>query len=632
MVVLGRYVTLIACLFICLHGHGQTMEAIKASSGYYWAEGIGLTLDEADNNALSQISRQIAVSITTKSQETDNTKLGNDGSVLSDYVQEGFVKSFSFASLRNVEMLVLKDEPDARVFRWVAKAEVDKMFEERKRKIIDFVTIGKAAESQLQIDDALRNYYWALMLAKVNRDAVYVDFNEELVNCLVFLPLKIKSVLSEIKASLVDCTYDGSRYMAKMQFMYNGRNVASLQLRYFDGQSFIGPLSVKDGIGELDLLSLPSTGKLNVRYEYSFRKEAELLDSDLKAIYAQTTVIPMDNALAHVPVKVNVKQKLMVQDKKHKESMSSVATSDVVGIKPEKAETRTRISLENVQDDAGYAAMMHDIEHAIKEQSPQSVRGHFTPDGYKMFATLINETGQVSLVGQQSYEFIEANGQHLGRFCKVKIRFKNGKAFMENLVFRFNKESRKIQSMAFALTQKAEDDIFNAASSWTEISRYTILQFMEDYQTAYALKRLDYLEKIFSDDALIITGTVLNTHTKPDVEGVQINLGNDKVRYNKQTKQQYLMRLRRHFSDREYIHLTFENNVTKLISAPRLPIGSAFAIQIKQIYSSPVYSDQGFLVLLLDVSKELPMIHVRLWQPDKSEMLSLDEFINGLEF
>lgn len=61
MVVLGRYVTLIACLFICLHGHGQTMEAIKASSGYYWAEGIGLTLDEADNNALSQISRQIAV-------------------------------------------------------------------------------------------------------------------------------------------------------------------------------------------------------------------------------------------------------------------------------------------------------------------------------------------------------------------------------------------------------------------------------------------------------------------------------------------------------------------------------------------------------------------------------------------
>lgn len=45
--------------------------------------------------------------------------------------------------------------------------------------------------------------------------------------------------------------------------------------------------------------------------------------------------------------------------------------------------------------------------------------------------------------------------------------------------------------------------------SWEEDSRICLIRFLEDYQTAYALKRLDYIESIFSDDAWIITGTVL---------------------------------------------------------------------------------------------------------------------------
>ncbi len=237
------------------------------------------------------------------------------------------------------------------------------------------------------------------------------------------------------------------------------------------------------------------------------------------------------------------------------------------------------------------------------------------------------------MVGEkQNYEFIQANGQVLARFCKVKIKFRNGKSFMENLVFRFNEESKKIQSVALALSKKAEEDIFNAASSWTEISRFTILQFMEDYQTAYSLKRLDYLEKIFSDEAIIITGTVLKTASSNQVEGMPIDFGNTDVRFTRQNKQQYLSNLRRHFNEREYIHLTFEDNQTKVINAPRIPRGTAFAIQINQLYNSPIYSDRGYLTLILDASKELPVIHVRLWQPEKSNMLTLDEFMNKFEF
>lgn len=242
-------------------------------------------------------------------------------------------------------------------------------------------------------------------------------------------------------------------------------------------------------------------------------------------------------------------------------------------------------------------------------------------------------TGRISLVGSnQQYHFVRANGQVLGKDCKVKIRFSNGRSFMEKLTFRFDEKTKKIQSLALALTKKAEDDIFNAASTWPEVSRYTILQFMEDYQTAYLLQRIDYLDKIFSDDAIIITGTMLKTAPKAQVEGLPVDFGKNDIRYTRLNKKQFIEKLRTHFNEREYVHLTFEDNVTQVINAPSLPPATAFVIQIRQIYNSPVYSDQGYLTLVLDASKELPIIHVRMWQPDKSDMMSIEEFMSKFKF
>lgn len=608
------------------------MQHIKSDSKYWSAEGNGITVEEADHDALSQIIRQISVSMSSAIQEDDRSGQIGDGIEYSDYTQKGSIRSYSFASLQNVEMIVLEPEPNAKVFRWVAKSEVDRMFEERKNKILDFVKTGKIAEQRLQIDDALRNYYWALMLAKVNRDAVYADFNGEEVNCLTFLPMKIKSVISHIKADMKECVYNDNRYFAKMGFTYENREVASVQLRYFDGQSFVGPLVVKDGIGEMDLVSLPADGKMKLQYEYSFRNEAENLDAELRAIYSEITAPPIENALAEIPVKVNVKKNTMITDSRKLKDVT-LSSAVVAEIPSEPIHSRQQMELPKITDNGELVNTLRQVENAIRQGTPQSVYPYFTPEGYKLFETLLTKTGKISLISEkQDYEFVQANGQILGRFCKVKIKFKNGKSFMENLVFRFDEESKKIQSVALALSKKAEEDIFNAASSWTEVSRFTILQFMEDYQTAYSLKRLDYLEKIFSDEAIIITGTVLKTASQTQIEGMPINLGREDVHFTRQNKQQYLSKLRQHFNDREYIHLTFEDNQTKVINAPRIPKGTAFAIQINQIYNSPVYSDRGYLTLVLDASKDLPIIHVRLWQPEKSNMLTLDEFMNKFEF
>lgn len=151
---------------------------------------------------------------------------------------------------------------------------------------------------------------------------------------------------------------------------------------------------------------------------------------------------------------------------------------------------------------------MKQVETAVRNGTLGEVRALFTPEGYELFDQMLS-IGGVSVVGEPVYTFYDSGGPYIiGKSLPLNFKFKGrGNSFMEDVAFRFNKE-HKIASVAFTLTKRAEDDIFKAASKWGEASRYAIMSFMEDYQTAYALKRIDYIKSIFSDDAIIITGVV----------------------------------------------------------------------------------------------------------------------------
>jgi hypothetical protein len=143
---------------------------------------------------------------------------------------------------------------------------------------------------------------------------------------------------------------------------------------------------------------------------------------------------------------------------------------------------------------------------------------------------------------------------------------------------------------------------------------------MEHYKTAFALKRIDYIESIFSDDALIITGYV--TQARPSGENPYLN--NEIVRYNRHTKEQYINRLRDVVFSNEFINIKFnDNNIRK-----RGTGGEVYGIQIQQDYFSSSYGDSGYLFLMIDMNDtSKPQIHVRTWQPEKNE----DGSIYGLE-
>lgn len=607
-----RALTLTILAIFTMYSHAQSIDEIKKNSNYIWGEGNGTTMSDAEGEALRQMSVQISVSVYNSSYDEES----NDNSV-----QKAVLQSVSSAKFTNVQMRVLEEEPNARVFCFMPRSEVKKMFEKRANHIVNMVDAGKTAESRMMIDEALRNYYWALVLAKTTPEPVEIEFNDKKGEATSLLPIKIKSVLAMINAS-VDEIQDGKNLI--LGFTYNGKPVSSLNFKYNDGQSIVGPIVARDGIGEASMASIPADGKLHLTYELRFRNEVDPTDSDIAGAF-NAGILPNINSSVAIAIKSNSKKKAAAPVLASAEMLAAQPTND-----------KRSIAMQNADNTDDLQKAVLAVEAAISSNNPKSAFNYFTPEGYTLFANLMAKNGKVTLVGKaQSHNFIIADGYIIGRATNIKRQFRNGKAFMEKLVYRFNPESRKIESVAFALTQRAENDIMNAAASWPEVSRWAILNFMEDYQTAFALKRTDYINSIFSDDALIITGTILkklNNAERAFDRSKSLDLGGPKdIAYSQLSKTEYIDRLRKIFNTREYVHLQFEDNVTRMIDLPAINginKGAAFGIEIKQRYESTGYSDDGYLTMVFDTRGKLPIIHVRLWQPDKNNMMSLQEFIS----
>lgn len=607
-----RALTLTILAIFTMYSHAQSIDEIKKNSNYIWGEGNGTTMSDAEGEALRQMSVQISVSVYNSSYDEES----NDNSV-----QKAVLQSVSSAKFTNVQMRVLEEEPNAKVFCFMSRSEVKKMFEKRANHIANMVDAGKTAESRMMIDEALRNYYWALVLAKTTPEPVEIEFNDKKGEATSLLPIKIKSVLAMINAS-VDEIQDGKNLI--LGFTYNGKPVSSLNFKYNDGQSIVGPIVARDGIGEASMASIPADGKLHLTYELRFRNEVDPTDSDIAGAF-NAGILPNINSSVAIAIKSNSKKKA---------AAPVLASAEILAAQP--TNDKRSIAMQNADNTDDLQQAVLAVEAAISTNNPKSAFNYFTPEGYTLFANLMAKNGKVTLVGKaQSHNFIIADGYIIGRATNIKRQFRNGKAFMEKLVYRFNPESRKIESVAFALTQRAENDIMNAAASWPEVSRWAILNFMEDYQTAFALKRTDYINSIFSDDALIITGTILkklNNAERAFDRSKSLDLGGPKdIAYSQLSKTEYIDRLRKIFSTREYVHLLFEDNVTRMIDLPAINginKGAAFGIEIKQRYESTGYSDDGYLTMVFDTRGKLPIIHVRLWQPDKNNMMSLQEFIS----
>lgn len=166
--------------------------------------------------------------------------------------------------------------------------------------------------------------------------------------------------------------------------------------------------------------------------------------------------------------------------------------------------------------------------------------------------------------------------------------------------------SGKITDFNFSMSDNQYLQIFREGERLDDLDRrLQILHFVEQFRTAYNTKDIHFLDAIFSDDALIITGKVIrriNSDVQPRPE----------IQYTKQSKQQYIANLRRVFARNAYLNILFDD--IKIMRHGAKP--NFYGVTLVQRWNSSTYSDKGILFLVWDCTDEdQPKIHVRTWQP-----------------
>ena len=569
---------------------------LQASSEYICGLGHGNTLKQASNDALAALSSQISTTVSSDFNYLVNSESNGDD-VKESVKVDNIIRTYSHTTLRNAMELVIEDEPNATVLRYIKRSELDKIFEQRRNKVLEYASNAQKYEKENKVADALSSYYAALALLRSLPDGsdmkIRLGFTEE----TLLMPLIMKNVndiLNNVEIKTEAIEDDGDERTMIINIQYKGKPATNFNYTYYNGSRRSDICTAKDGTGDISIPKSLSISKLDIQAEYICEDEANY-DRELRDVLDNTTPVPFRTA----------KMKL-AKDKEVKAVAANVntATASVMSA-PASSVPSTTMDDSKVSP---YLVTMQKIELAIRQKSYESIRDCFTAEGYDMFNKLVNY-GKAKLLRAPVLQFQESGEEVICRSFPMSFSFSgNRRTFVEDVVFHLTKDG-KVSEVAFGLNKPAVDDIMNRGA-WSDEARKVMINFLESYKTAYALKRLDYISSIFSNDALIITGSFVKSTGNKEVGPSNIK----HVKYTRQTKAQYMKSLKACFASNEYVNIHFADNIIRRsASNPNI-----YGIQIKQDYYSSSYGDTGYLFLLIDFKDvKAPLIHVRTWQPDK---------------
>ena len=556
---------LLAAVFFSGALFAESIESIKASSKWMWGEGEGETLEEADRKALRDLGTQISLSVVSSTQtEIENQQYGDEA--ISSTRTKGSTQIGSNVTLNNCQRIVNKNKNTFYVLRYIEKSEIDKMYERLEQKIRELVKQYKKSESQDKIGDALRFNYWAIkLIAALPTERQYALRGDE--GLLISeLNGEMAEMLNDIKVEAKGVMNDEDSKTVELRFMYNDKPMVSDDFQYNDGSDWI-PAKIKDGIGVAEVPSHMSRISVRMEYEYRYLWKS---DPTIQTILQQNPqLIPFPASGKSVLLGSAPRQETHFSSVKE---MTKTIRTDAVGyaIAPKDIKQQAKI--------------IYPIVDAIETKQFDAIRPYFTDDGWKWYEKLV-KFGNAKIIEKPELQIT---------------------AFEDGYLVRGGLEHSAIEDI-------------KSQAEWNDTSRLVLINFLENYKTAYALERLDYLEAVFSDDALIIVGNKVPQKRKMEIQAEDMDLYNKK----RLTKSEYIAHMRQVFDKQEFVNIHFEDASVKKTSRKN----ERYQILIKQIYSSATYADTGYLFLLADLTDpKNPIIHVRVWDEQKNNLMNYGEW------
>lgn len=555
-------------------------KAILNSDNYLIGMGVNSELEEARQTALSDLSSKISTKVQSQFEYVlENKSKGQQ--VDSETKMKNIIRSYTSTTLKNVSEHLEKEKGKYVVYRYIKNSDLRAMFKRRVNLAKKWAKEAIDREKEGKVGDALQDFYWSLALLRSCPDADLETITQDYVeiNMTQDVFRRVKEILNNItvKADEVEKDEDGQHITLSIK--YKGKPAVNFNYKYVDGKESTNMFTAKDGVGELYVPLTTKLNKLKIIAEYECREEANI-HPDLRSVLETTEPVPFTAAEFLVDTK-----------------SSSVIEEHKPAIVPEKANTAA----------SSHLATIEAIETGLAQKNYSGLKEYFTSEGWEMFKKLI-AYGDAKLLRSPEVQLLPDGHGIVCRSFPMSFTFRgNRRTFKEDVVFYMDYQA-KVKEVAFGLEAAAVADIMGR-EQWSIDARQTMIHFLETYKTAYALKRWDYINGIFSNEALIITGSVVKGTGQKEIGPAKMQ----HVKYTRQTKEQYMKSLKKCFASNEYINIHFADNIVRRSTSKP----DVYGIQIKQDYFSSSYGDTGYLFLLIDFAKpEEPVIHVRTWQPD----------------
>lgn len=584
------YLVPIVLLFHTTWMNAQKFSDIKGDASFIWGEGAARDTHTSDSLALDALLNKIALTIDLP-YDLD--------------VKEALMNTYREDVFSCSEFSVVSRRGEVSVLRYIGQSSLDSVFEKRRERISEMKSVASTAEEKLQMDVAMRYLSWAAVLMQS-----VPGFKAEEVAELRSRRIKLLDGMNVAFArqNIAD------KSVVELSFTYKDVPVRNIDYRFFNGKQWSEIMSAKDGMGFIEVNPDSRIEDYRILYESD--------PSSMRHIYREVQAVERAFSLKNT-VNGNANGRgFVAKNDKEMVDASSIRKIDMEEVKNKVLDVMSQSKFKSSSDSVSLVHLtptlftskqkesVTKICDAITTKEYESVHSLFTDNGYDVFLRLV-AYGHARVLSYGELNFYSLDGETYCRSVPMVFSFSgNMRQFVEDIVFIFD-ENGLVSDLTFSLGKAATSDICSH-EGWSEEARLILVSFLENYKTAYALKRLDYISSIFDDDALIITGRVLK---KTDIKGEWND--NEYVRFTRQNKDTYIRNLSRVFSSQEYINIQFsDSEVIKLGKGEQL-----FGIKIRQEYFSTTYSDVGYLFILVDVSDyKSPVIHVRTWQdsPDKN--------------
>lgn len=252
---------------------------IKFSGNYYFGEGLNSDLRKADQQAIRNLVTDIANDLQNKFaaiKPQDQNQYDFTESIINTYKN----------SFNKYEKKIDIDNGRNSVLRYIKKSDLKKIFNPRKKKIKDYLSMAQRAESELRIGDALRYYYWTLSLLRTHpeHNQIIVPFFDKKL-LLLALPEKINYILTNLSFYVSSIKNKKNNKQVFINIQYKEMNIQNIDYKYYLGDGWSVITNGKNGLALCEFNGAFSKSmkkiKLNIEYRYKGKNK---IDPELKTV------------------------------------------------------------------------------------------------------------------------------------------------------------------------------------------------------------------------------------------------------------------------------------------------------------------------------------------------------------